>query len=117
MNKLDNKLVFDGEESDFYTFSIQYICSSCSQKDSILANDMIPLGKIDTNFLPKNSFKHLKLNRRSGGNTWLNSKGLRVYGKNCKCSQCGTNNLVIAGIGEVQPSRFIVTLEGIIAVK
>lgn len=109
-----NKLVFDGSEQDFYSFSVEVKCPFCSKDIVFLADDMTPMEEIDVKSLPKSFAKQLNLRRRAGGSIFENNKGLESYAIECQCGNCGGKCIVVAGMGEVQPTRFNVFVEGVV---
>jgi len=112
-----NKLVFDGTEQDFYSFKIKVACPVCNNDLSFLADDMVPMVDLNTKFLSMSFTKQLKLKRRPNGHIYENEKGLESYTKEYKCKNCETKCIIFAGIGETQPNRFNVIVDGILAAK
>ncbi|BDP33274.1 hypothetical protein D8T51_13755 [Vibrio vulnificus] len=110
-----NQLVFDGTEQDFYSFRVEVKCPKCFSNLSFLADDMIPIEDLNIGLFPKGFTKQLNLKRRAGGNVFENERGLVSYAMQCKCKSCGTKSAVIAGIGEIQPTRLNVVVEGVVA--
>lgn len=110
-----NKLVFDGNEKDFYSFDVLVECPRCSQKITFLGDDMFPFSELDTNSLPKYFTKQLNLKRKSGEHVFENNKGLEVFVIECECESCGVNHIFFAGVGEIQPDRFNIFLEGVLS--
>ncbi|ELP5727557.1 hypothetical protein QTV44_000751 [Vibrio vulnificus] len=106
--------VYDGAEQDFYSFRIDVKCPKCYSNLSFLVDDIIPIEGLNIGFFPKAFTKQLNLKRRSGGNVFENERGLVSYAMQCKCKSCGTKSAVIAGIGEIQPTRLNV-VEGVVA--
>ena len=111
---LKNELVFDGAESDFYSFQFEVECLHCKKVIDILADDMLPLEDISDKKLLKLLTKTFKLRRKVGGFNYENEKGLESYYTECSCNSCGNKNYVVASIGEIQPTRFQVCLDGIL---
>jgi ribosomal protein S27E len=111
-----NQLVFDGIEQDFYSFCVEVKCPVCNNDLSFLADDMISMEDLNMSSFPKGFTKQLNLKRRAGGNILENEKGLESYAMECECKACGTKSTVIAGIGEIQPTRLNVVVDGVVIV-
>jgi ribosomal protein S27E len=111
-----NQLVFDGAEQDFYSFRVEVKCPVCDNNLSFLADDMVPMEDLNIGSLPKGFTKQLNLKRRAGGNIFENEKGLESYAMQCECKSCGNKSTVIVGIGEIQPTRFNVVVDGVVTV-
>lgn len=109
------KLVFDGNEQDLYSFQVEIKCPACSKDISFLADDMIPMATIGAEPHPNSFAKQLKLRRRASGNIFENDKGLESYAIERPCGACDIKCIVIAGIGEIQHSRFNIFLEGVLS--
>jgi len=109
-----NKRVFDGDEQSFYAFRSTFQCPSCGKEIVFCADDMSPIEDVDLASLPKGFEKKLNLRHRAGETFFENHKGLRSHAVQCSCNDCSARLMVVAGIGEVQPSRFNVVVEGII---
>jgi hypothetical protein len=109
-----NKLIFDGSEQSFYSFKIEISCPSCGKEIIFLADDMFPMKEMNLKSFPKDFVKQLNLRRRANGKIFKNSHGLEAYAIECQCWDCEARFIVVAGIGEIQPSRFNVFLEGVV---
>lgn len=108
------QLVFDGTENDFYVCKIDIECPRCGAHNSFLAQDMVRLVDFDAKTLPKGVERRLKLRRRSSSGSYEDARGLASYAYRLPCSGCGASIVAIAGIGEIQPARFNVVMNGLI---
>lgn len=113
MKILDNKkkTLFDGEQENLYTKKFQYSCSACECVVSIDPSSLKNCGDLSmewVDFVSK-SIKGVKV-INLGEDVFLKVDGLPLKFNKYFCESCKEEVYTFFGVGEYQPSRFMLTV-------
>lgn len=108
------KKLFDGDQEDLIRFCWSTLCPNCKAKISFKTSDAFSLSQARRDTLEIIIEKIPKLKIISLGDVrFFTFESLPVYYFNHECSNCFQIIIMVAGMGEYQPARYLLIGAGL----
>ncbi len=112
------KKLFDGDQEDLIKFGWSTLCPHCKAKISFKTSDAISLNQARGGTLEMVIEKIPKLMIIALGDVrFFKFENLPVYYFTHECSNCSEKIILVAGMGEYQPTRFLLITAGLFSVN